>query len=172
MTDPWTVRRWMSTKLETLGPEDRLIDAFELMRTHRIRHIPILADGRLVGIISDRDIRHALPLRAGARPEASAAYAPALFETKIELAMTRHPITTDPDATLREAAEVICRERIGALPVVAADQLVGIVSAEDLLWAFLENTSGAEYGGGEAEPGEAKAAAAAAGAAKKAGRRK
>ena len=53
--------------------------------------------------------------------------------------MTRKPLTVSPDTTLDEAAEIICREKIGALPVEEDGHLMGIVSAEDLLWAFHSN---------------------------------
>lgn len=132
------VRRWMSKNVQTISPDQMLIDAVELMRTHRIRHLPVVDDGKLVGIVSDRDVRHALPMRSPAAEERIDTRA-ALY-TPIASAMTRYPITIDPDATIREAAEIICREKIGALPVVEDDKLVGIVSAEDLLWAFVESS--------------------------------
>lgn len=134
----WQVARWMSTKVQTLEPDDKLVDAFELMRLHRIRHVPVLENERLVGIVSDRDVRHALPLRD---LESDKVYGRELLTTTIGRVMTRNPITTEPDAPIREAAMIIGREKIGALPVVQGDRLVGIVSAEDLLWAFVENTS-------------------------------
>lgn len=137
------VSRWMSKHVYTVKPEDAIIDAVELMRIHRIRHIPVLERGRLVGIISDRDVRHALPARRGSKGTSDDS-GTALFETRISELMTRHPITVEPQATIREAAEIVCREKIGALPVVSDGLLVGIVSAEDLLWAFVERTTDEE----------------------------
>lgn len=134
----WQVKRWMSTKVQTLEPDDKLVDAFDLMRIHRIRHVPVLEGERLVGIVSDRDVRHALPLRD---LESDKIYGRELMTTPIGRVMTRNPITTDPDAPIREAAMIMGREKIGALPVVLGDRLLGIISAEDLLWAFVENTS-------------------------------
>ena len=134
----WHVARWMSTKVQTLEPDDKLVDAFDLMRIHRIRHVPVLENERLVGIVSDRDVRHALPLRD---LESDKIYGKELMTTPIGRVMTRNPLTTDPDAPIREAAMIIGREKIGALPVMSGERLVGIISAEDLLWAFVENTA-------------------------------
>lgn len=138
---PWFVWSWMSKDVFTVEPEDILVDAFELMRIHRIRHIPVVKDGKLVGILSDRDIRHALPMRVR-EGDAHPAYGETLLNTPVATVMTTNPITIDPNATIREAAEIICREKIGALPVMDQDKLVGIISSEDLLWAFLDNTAG------------------------------
>jgi acetoin utilization protein AcuB len=132
------ISAWMSSSVYTVKPKDPLVDAFELMRIHRIRHVPVVDKGRLVGIVSDRDVRQAMPARSKAA-DSSAAYGKVLMETPVEKAMTRKPITVTPDASLDEAAEIICREKIGALPVEADGRLVGIISAEDLLWAFHTN---------------------------------
>jgi acetoin utilization protein AcuB len=106
------------------------------MRVHRIRHVPVVEGERLVGIVSDRDARHALPMHGGTGEHDC--YGKALFDTAVERVMSKRPITIDPEASVREAAEIICREKIGALPVIEDGRLVGIVSAEDLLWAFIE----------------------------------
>lgn len=134
--NPWHVRRWMSSNVHTTEPKADLVDAFEIMRTHRVRHVPVLDGGRLVGIVSDRDVRHALPMRSGTGDHDI--YGKALFETRVEQVMTRRPLTVTPDTTIREAAEIACREKVGALPVLEGEKLVGIVSAEDLLWAYVD----------------------------------
>src|SRR6516162_3091283 len=98
---PWFVWSWMSKDVFTVSPEDVLVDAFELMRIHRIRHIPVLKDGALVGIVSDRDIRHALPMRSRDGDSPQPVYGDALLRTPIAMAMTTNPITIDPNATIR-----------------------------------------------------------------------
>ncbi|GIW71971.1 MAG: hypothetical protein KatS3mg102_1513 [Planctomycetota bacterium] len=138
--DDWLVSRWMSRNVVTVKPSDRLVDAFEKMREHRIRHVPVVERGRLVGIVSDRDVRHALPMRAEQEAAGDDLYGRAMLETPVDKVMSRHPITCTPETTIREAAEIICREKVGALPVLDGERLVGIISAEDLLWAFVENT--------------------------------
>jgi acetoin utilization protein AcuB len=136
----WLVERWMSSPPVALGPEATIKDALEAMSEHRIRHVPVVEGGRLVGIVSDRDTRHALPLRTP-HPEPDVTHLGRLLAIPLGSIMTRNPITIDRGATIRDAAEVICREKIGALPVVEDGRLLGIISAEDLLWAFLENTA-------------------------------
>jgi acetoin utilization protein AcuB len=142
----WLVSRWMSSDLITATTESHLIDVFELMREHRIRHIPVVEDGALEGIVSDRDVRHALPMRSDIAEGDQDLFMRAMQDTPVGKIMTRHPITVTSDTTIREAAEIVCREKIGALPVVDGGALVGIVSAEDLLWGFVENTAEAEAG--------------------------
>lgn len=140
MNDLWSVSRWMSKRVLTLGAEDTIKDALELMQEHRIRHIPVVESGALQGIVSDRDLRHALPLR-GLESAADHSALGRLLAITLGSIMTRNPLTIDPAATIRDAAQILCREKIGALPVLEGGRLVGIVSAEDLLWAFTENTS-------------------------------
>ena len=132
-----SVECWMSKRLFTTKPDSRLIDAFEMMRDHRIRHVPVVEGGKLVGIVSDRDVRSALPSRS-ALQGGCASLGEALLEARISQVMSMMPITIAPDASIREAAQVMCRAKVGALPVVDDGRLVGIVSAEDVLWAVAE----------------------------------
>ncbi len=138
-TKAWLVEHWMSRHIYSVRPGDPLVDAFELMREHRIRHVPVLERGKLVGIVSDRDIRLALPLRAHTEAASHNGYGRALMGTQVEKVMTRKPITIDEDASIREAAELLCREKISALPVMKDKTLTGIITSEDLLWAFVDN---------------------------------
>ena len=136
--DEWSVSRWMSQKLYTVSSKDPLVDAFELMHQHRIRHVPVLDHGRLVGIVSDRDVRQTLRLR-GHGIDDTALFGDEVSQKRVADVMARKPITVSLESTVREAAELLCREKIGALPVLDDDKLVGIISAEDLLWAFVEH---------------------------------
>jgi acetoin utilization protein AcuB len=142
LDDRWMVIHWMSKNVRTIAPADPLMDAYELMRIHRFRHLPVVKDGTLVGIVSDRDVRHAIPLRS--REALDTIYDGKLLDTPVENVMTPNPITLDPAGSIRQAAEIMCREKIGALPIVSDGKLIGIVSAEDLLWAFVENTADLE----------------------------
>jgi acetoin utilization protein AcuB len=134
---PLSVERWMSRCVFTTKPDSCLIDAFEIMRDHRIRHVPVVDGEKLVGIVSDRDVRSALPSRRGLQ-EGWASFGGALLSTKIAHVMSVMPITIRPAASIREAAQIMCRDKIGALPVVDGDRLIGILSAEDILWAISE----------------------------------
>jgi acetoin utilization protein AcuB len=134
---PLSVERWMSKRLFTIRPDSCLIDAFEIMRDNRIRHVPVVVGDKLVGIVSDRDVRSALPSRQGLQ-EGWASLGTSLLSTRISQVMSVMPITISPSASIREAAGIMCRDKIGALPVVDDERLVGILSAEDILWAVSE----------------------------------
>lgn len=114
-----------------LEPVDRVGDAVAIMLTEGVRHIPIVdAERRVVGILSDRDIRSAVgdPLRELARDRR------ALLQSHVGGVMTTDPAVIHEDAALDEAADVLVSRRIGALPVVDDDRrLVGIVSYVDVL---------------------------------------
>jgi len=118
----------MSRELETTAPGASLADALEVMERRRIRHLPVLEEGKLVGLISDRDTRRCL--EGGQTADAA----------KVGDVMTpaKKLRTVSSGATVREAAELICREKINSLPVLLNETLVGIVTSEDLLWALLE----------------------------------
>jgi acetoin utilization protein AcuB len=141
--DPLSVERWMSRHVSTTRPDACLLDAFEMMRDHRIRHVPVLEGEKLVGIVSDRDVRSALPSRRGLQ-EGWASLGSSLLTTRVAQVMTVMPITIAPDASIREAAQILCRDKIGALPVMSGGKLIGILSAEDILWAFAEGAAAAK----------------------------
>jgi acetoin utilization protein AcuB len=134
---PLSVERWMSKRVFTTKPDSCLIDAFEIMRDHRIRHVPVVEGDKLVGIVSDRDVRSALPSRRGLQ-EGWASLGESLLSTRVAQVMSVMPIRIAPGASIREAAQIMCRDKIGALPVVDDGRLIGILSAEDILWAIAE----------------------------------
>jgi acetoin utilization protein AcuB len=136
--EKWRVSGWMSRNVLTLKPKSPAVDAYELMHDHSIRHVPVVDHNKIVGIVSDRDLR---PLIHPGRSTPTHK----LFDTPVESIMSRKPICTTPDASIQEAGEIICREKIGALPVVEDGKLMGIVTTEDVLWALLENTREMEF---------------------------
>jgi acetoin utilization protein AcuB len=128
----------MARRVFTTHPGAVLLDAYEIMQDHRVRHVPVVEDGKLIGIVSDRDVRSALPSRQRLR-EGTASLGGALLGTRISEVMTLMPFTTTPGASIREAAQLMCRQRVGALPVVdEAGRLVGIISSKDVLWAIAD----------------------------------
>ncbi len=108
---------------ETAAPRDTLAEAAAKMHSGNFRHLPIVKDGKLVGMLSDHDIRQ---------------HQGHLTDTRVTGAMTDNPITVAPDTTMEEAAEIMLDRKIGGLPVVDKDKLVGIITTTDLLGAFLE----------------------------------
>ncbi|HYC76108.1 MAG TPA: CBS domain-containing protein [Planctomycetota bacterium] len=141
--DRWSVERWMSAPVRAVAPETPLVRARRLMERRRIRHLPVVDRGRLVGIVSDRDVLAFLGGDPGRVDGADGLFVGR--SVRVADAMTRKPYTVSVAADVRAAAEILCREKVGALPVLADGELVGIVSAEDLLWAFLETTREAAY---------------------------
>jgi acetoin utilization protein AcuB len=131
------VRDCMQREVVTVSPDDTLATAIRLTSSHRLRHLPVLlANGDLAGILSDRDIRLAMPSPL-ATPDAEASEF--LARTAIAAIMTREVITIEPDAPIEEAAKLIHRHRISSLPVLDERlRLVGILTETDILRAFLQ----------------------------------
>jgi acetoin utilization protein AcuB len=132
------VSRSMTRKVITVNPDTTIFEAQELMTTHRIRHLPVVvADNKLVGIVTDRDLRSALPYRFF-KEGIPAAEAESLKNLRVKDIMTQKVITIPPAYTIQDALMVIQNSRVGALPVVDdAGRLQGILSVRDLLRAFI-----------------------------------
>jgi acetoin utilization protein AcuB len=129
------VELWMSHDVLTLKPDATVADAIDIMERERIRHVPIVDErGRLCGIVSDRDVKRAVPRSR----TASSSLLGKEGTRKLSDIMTKNVFRLEPGATLREAAELMCQEKISALPVCDGDRLLGIVTSEDLLWAYVE----------------------------------
>jgi CBS domain-containing protein len=122
----------MSRDVKTLRLQETLETARKLMRQRRIRHIPIVENGALVGIVSDRDVRWALG--RGAAEYAAGSNRPA----RVSDVMTREVVTLDPRDTLADAAECMLARHISCILVVSNEQLVGILTQSDLLSALSE----------------------------------
>ena len=132
------VNRSMTQKVITTGPEADVFDAYEKMTQNRIRHLPVIdADGRLIGIVTDRDIRSALPYSMIKDPVRTAE-AEKVKNLKVMDIMTADPKTIGPHHTIQDALVLIQELRVGALPVVGKEgKLKGILSVRDLLRAFI-----------------------------------
>jgi len=136
------VREWMTTVLVTVRPDAPVAEAQHLMRHRRIRHLPVVDDGRLVGIITDRDVRTTLPSPATSLAKSEIHYL--LDRLVVGRVMTRSVVTIDADAPVSEAVGLVLAHRIGALPVMEGDRLAGIITETDLLRAFARTfTAGA-----------------------------
>ncbi len=131
-----TCEEWMSSKLHTAGPNDSIEQARALLRTHRINQLPVVDDGRLIGIVTDRDLRGPALTAPGAAVTAAGA-ATVTGKTKIESVMTHPAIALAPHSTLINAAEVMRQQRIGSVPIADDGRLVGIVTRSDILEALV-----------------------------------
>lgn len=129
------VRSRMTPNVHTASPDTTLAEALAITREHRIRHLPILDDNRLVGLLSDRDLRLAIPPAWAAQHEELLA---ALNERHVREIMVTSLITVATDTPIEDAARLLYTHRIGCLPVLDDDVLVGIVTETDLLRAFTE----------------------------------
>jgi acetoin utilization protein AcuB len=105
------------------------------MQSRRIRHLPVVEGDRLVGIVTDRDLRTALP--SPLQKEGPAAWE-VLSGTRVGEVMTKEVISAIPEMPMEDAAEIMLTRRIGALPVVHQGKLVGIITVTDVLRAFAE----------------------------------
>ncbi|MBI2213369.1 MAG: CBS domain-containing protein [Acidobacteria bacterium] len=121
----------MTREVVALRPESNLREAIAVIQKFRIRHIPVVENGKLEGIVTDRDIKRATPsLHGGVSQED---YERVLNDTRLFQVMTRDPLSVPPDASLKSVAKILVDKKYGALPVVADGVLVGIVSDIDLL---------------------------------------
>lgn len=130
------VRKRMTHDPVVVSPRHSLADALRLTRERRIRHLPVVDDGVLVGMVSDRDVRTALP---SPLTEPDAERVAFLERTPVSAIMRPDVESVGPLDTVEDAAKLMRRRRIGALPVVDAHGAVlGILSESDVLDAFVE----------------------------------
>jgi len=133
------VRSRMTPDVLTVTPATSIGEALRITREHAIRHIPVIdAEGMLVGVVSDRDLRLAAPpvWASGTNYDELRA----TFENKkVGEVMTSQPIIwTTEDTPIEEAAGILYHYRIGCLPVMRGDQLVGILTDTDVMRSFVE----------------------------------
>ncbi|MCS6774642.1 MAG: CBS domain-containing protein [Anaerolineae bacterium] len=128
--DQYTVRDWMTANPVTISPNTSLADAHRLMKQKRVRRLPVVENGRLVGIVALSDILEAEPSGATTLSIYEINYL--LAELKIEKIMKRNVITVTPDTPIREAAELMLTHKIGGLPVIQDGKLVGIITESDI----------------------------------------
>jgi len=131
-----TVRDLMVQDPATLGRNETLDLAESIMNLGRIRHMPVVDDGKIVGIVSQRDLfRSALITALGFGRKTTSA----LIKTiTIKEVMTEHVITISPEATAKEAARVMIDKKIGCLPVVEDQKLIGLLTETDILRYVVE----------------------------------
>ncbi len=126
-----SVKEIMMGSPVTLGPEDTLDLVNDVISLGRIRHIPVLHDGRLVGIISERDLMgNAVPAIFGLKQKSKSA----LLKTyRIKEFMKKKVVTVAPDTPIKDAAHLMVQKKIGCVPVLSEGSLVGLVTATDIL---------------------------------------
>ncbi len=128
------VRDTMTRDVVTVEPEESAARAWGLCRERNIRHLPVVEGGRLVGIVSDRDLRDLSPPRATTDEENTLGW------VQIRDMMSTGVVTAHPLDTIEHAAKVIYENRFNCLPVIADDELVGIITSSDLVRTLVELT--------------------------------
>jgi acetoin utilization protein AcuB len=118
-----SVAGWMSSNVATARLDETLSAAQKRMNDGDFRSLPVVEQGRLIGIITDRDLRS-----HSEHPE----------RATVESAMSELPVTVTPATPLREAARLLFEPKIGALPVLQDKRLVGVITTQDILRAFLK----------------------------------
>jgi acetoin utilization protein AcuB len=130
------VERWMKANPITVGPLDSFRHAMNLIRQRGIRHLPVVEGWRLVGIVTDRDVRQASPSAATSLEIHELHYL--LEKITIRDIMTSEVVTATPEMPIEAAARLMLTHRIGCLPVLREMALVGIITETDILSAFVE----------------------------------
>lgn len=141
----WRLRKvadLMSSPVVTLKSGDQFVHAVRTMQSRRIRHLVIVDDGKMMGLVSDRDLRRGLgglPLQAqDERASASRSH----MHVVMADVMSREVMTIEPSASIAEVAEIMVKNKFGSLPVLRDGNLVGIVTEADLLRHFVASCKG------------------------------
>ncbi len=131
------VKNWMSFPVVTIEISDSMERAIELMKEHCIKTLPVMKSDRLVGIVTDRDLK---------RASASEATSLAVYEllnllvkVKVKNIMTKDPVTLNPDFTIEEAANILRKRRISGAPVVNDQNRLVEYTKEIYLSAVIDN---------------------------------
>ncbi|MBN1660863.1 MAG: CBS domain-containing protein [Anaerolineae bacterium] len=132
------VRDWMSSPAVTITPDTPLQAALNLMHEHRFRRLPVVDEkGRLVGIVSERDLLYASPPPATLLSGLELNHV--LTELRVDEIMTRNVLTATADTFVEDAARLMVDNKVGGLPVVDEDnRVVGVITETDVFRAFIE----------------------------------
>jgi acetoin utilization protein AcuB len=130
----------MKTDVYSLQPDQTVQDVVDLFEEKRIRHAPVLENGKVVGVVTERDLKDALPSRFSVSPKINA------YEKNVSEIMAKNPITAHPMDFVEEIALVFYEQKIGCLPVVSQDKLVGFLTETDLLYKYIELTGAHQPG--------------------------
>jgi acetoin utilization protein AcuB len=141
------IKDWMNTPVHTVKPHDSVAHARSLLERHRINQLPVVVDGALVGLVTDRDLRNASPSAAQRAAGDLGRIDAGMIDpakVKVESVMTERVFSLGPEDTVEDAVRVMRRERFGAIPVVDHNRVVGMLTRSDVLDAFMCVALGAE----------------------------
>ena len=134
----------MSHPVITIPPDMPIVDVLNLMKREHIRRTPVIKNGKLVGIVSDKDLLNASPSPATSLSVWEMNYL--LSKITIKDVMTRKVLTVTEDMPIEQAARIMVDNKIGGLPVLRGDQVVGIITETDLFKVFMELMGAREMG--------------------------
>ena len=130
------VKDWMSRKVVTVNVNDSMQHGINLLMEHNISMMPVMEDGQLVGIVTDRDLKRASPSDAVMLDIQRILYL--LSKLEVGAIMSRYPITLSPDHTMEEAAEIMLSNRISGAPVLDENKnIVGMITKSDIFKAMM-----------------------------------
>jgi acetoin utilization protein AcuB len=136
---PFTCEGWMTRRVRTVKPGDSVAHALAILKKYRINQVPVIDNRKIVGIITDRDLRKAATISA---------VLVGIMESEkpvpllVDAVMTRKVLTLNCHSSLLSAAELLRRKRIGAVPITDGDSLAGIITRSDILDAFIIHEGG------------------------------
>jgi len=133
------VENWMNPKVVTVDADDSMLDATKLMKEHNIRRLPVLEKRKLVGIVTDRDLKRASPSDATTLEAHEILYL--IANIKVREIMSKNPITVPWNYTVEEAAEILLQAKISGMPVMDDDgKVIGMITQTDLFKVFISLT--------------------------------
>lgn len=132
------VEELMTSKVFTIDPHDMIDRVFFLIHYEKVRHLPVVEKGKVIGMVSDRDMYKALGPKSNSNAIESNKTGTELhvIPKKVQNIMRRGVISVTPDTLASDAAALMAEHKIGALPVLENDKLVGILSSTDILRVF------------------------------------
>ncbi len=133
------IKDWMTKDPVIISEDTSMIKAIHIMKERRFRRLPVVTSGRLVGMVTDRDLKEAAPSKATTLDVHELYYL--LAELQVKEIMSHSPISVSQDDTVEHAAQIMLDHTISGLPVVDAhDQVVGIITQSDVFRAFMHIT--------------------------------
>ncbi|HBW37124.1 CBS domain-containing protein [Desulfosporosinus sp. BICA1-9] len=130
------VRQFMTSQVFTVSPDESIADTLALMREKKIDRLPVLEKGKLVGFVTDGDLREVSPSPATTLSIFELNYL--IAKTPIREVAVKKVVTCHPDTRIEDAALLMREHKIGGLPVLEEGKLVGIITGYDILGAFLD----------------------------------
>ena len=131
------IRHWMTKAPITVEADTPFLEARLILKDKRIRHLPVLQNGRLIGVVTDRDLKEAAPSGASGLDVYEMNYL--LLKVTVRELIKRDPVTIEPDDTVERAALLMHDHKIGCLPVVEENgRLIGLITETDILAAVVE----------------------------------